>query len=156
MPDYLQKLKKLKPYKVYDNPIFADDQRREKADVWVSRAKEKGLIVEIGKGKFYRRKLDELGRPKPKRYNNPQDRYALRSGQIAPGKYALLRRLFWSNLEEPIALDNYLCAAIEDGGIEAYPLIQRKFGDRKVIEVYLERLRAHKIRVPEFEAYFEI
>ena len=156
MLNYIQKLQELKPYRVYGNDVFSVAGSPQRADVWVSRAKEQGLIVEIGKGKFYRRNLNECHKPKPKRYNRPQDRYALRTGRIMPGKYTMLRSLFWSNLEEPIALENYICAAIEDGGIEAYPFIQRKFGDRKVIEVYLERLRARKIRIPEFEAYFEI
>lgn len=156
---------KKRPYIVFSNKDFKDLDSNSFSLV-AKRAEDKGLIVKIGKGLFYRRSfsenrqinnLDEMQREKyikPKRFNNPSFKYELRHKKVVPAKFPKVSYLFWSNKNNPIDIDKYISKVIEGNFISVYPFLQLGFGDRKVIEVYLKNFKSKGIELEFFEEFF--
>jgi hypothetical protein len=150
------KIKKLHSYKVYDYSIF-DDNIKNAAESFISRASKNGKIIKIGKGRFYKRpSKNELHSEIPEIINNPKDKSALKYNQISPSKYPVFRNLFWSNRNKPIALDNYIGVVLSKDNPESLPYLRNFFGDRKVYEVYLNEFYQKGRRLPLIQEFLEI
>lgn len=134
------KIKKLRCYKVYDYSIFSDDLEKDRDNIAVkmNRIIKKNELVKIGKSKFYKRPKGIINKSAHEYYNNPKDRSALRYESIKPNKYLMFKNLFWSNRNVPIALDKYISRILSEDVIGYMSYLRLIFGDRKVIEVYLE------------------
>lgn len=163
--EFNKKIKALKPYVVYGADDFKEIENQQFSNL-VNRAREKSLIVKIGKGKFYRRddksiaKLSKASDSEnwkfPKRYNNPSKSFALRHDRIRPFKYPIVADLFWSNKYQNIPLDNFISKIIDEDNFYSFPFLQQSFGDRKVIEVYLKNFKSKKNIKENFEEFFYV
>ena len=148
------KLKALKKYKIYDYEIFIDVLEKKRAESKISKASKKGLLVKIGKGKFY---ISNNKEERQRRFkNNPIDRSALRYNCIVPSKYEIFKKLFWSNQNKSINLDQYISRVLSEDLPMYIPYLSRFFGDRKVVEVYLNNFFNQSNRLPHIESYMEI
>ncbi len=150
-----EKLKHLRPYKVYDYSIF-DKKDISSAESYISRASQKGNIIKIGKGKFYKRTLQNNLNPIPDIKNQPIDRVALRHNKILPSKYPIFNKLFWSNRNTSISLDNYIAVILSKDNPSYLPYLSALFGDRKVYEVYLNNFYQKNMRLSLIEEFLDI
>lgn len=149
------KINKLRNFKVYDYSSISDDLQvnRDSIAVKISRESKKGKIVKIGRGKFYKRdKALEINRVN---FNNPSDKSALRYNEIKPSKYPIFLHLFWSNHNKLIPLDNFIARIIKEDIVSYLAHLRILFGDRKVIEVYLNNIYQSE-RKENFEEFFKI
>ena len=152
---FKDKIAKLRCYKVYDYDIFPDSDKH-KAQSLISRASKERLIVKFGKGKFYKRRKSEAKLPLREFNNNPSNKSALRYDSILPNKYRIFKHLFWSNRNVPISLDNYINRVLSEDLPSYIPYLSSFFGDRKVIEVYLNSVSNGNYRLPLVERYLKI
>jgi len=134
------KIKNLRCYKVYDYSVFSNNLEKDRDIIAVkmSRIVNKSDVVKIGKSKFYKRRKGIRNAISHKYYNNPRDRSALRSNSIKPNKYLVFKDLFWSNRNVSIPLDRYIARILSEDVVGYMEYVRLIFGDRKVIEVYLE------------------
>lgn len=149
------KIKRLRYYKVYDYSVLSDNLKddRDSISVKMSRKFKKNEIIKIGKGKFYKRHKTSSSQNKAvKRFNSPCDKSSLRYNQINPSKYPVFVDLFWSNRNIPIPLDNYISRILSENIVGYLPQLRYFFGDRKIIEVYLNNFYPHnrKMKIEEF------
>ena len=152
---FKDKIANLRCYKVYDYSIFPNCDK-QKAQSLISRASKDGLIVKFGKGKFYKRSKSKVKLQVRKFNNNPSNRSALRYNSILPNKYRVFKHLFWSNRNISISLDNYIYRVLSEDLPSYIPYLSSFFGDRKVIEVYLNSLSNTNHRLPLVERYLKI
>lgn len=150
------KINQLKPYKVYGYSNFKNLDMNSFSNL-VSRAEKKGLLVKIGKGLFYRRNKSEASREAvDSRRNNPSGRYELRQGAVRPERYPIVSELFWSNKHNSIPLENFISKIINEDCYCYFPFLQHKFGDRKVMEIYLKNFRSQGVKKEFFEDFFNV
>ncbi|MEA2018444.1 MAG: hypothetical protein U9N59_08345 [Campylobacterota bacterium] len=152
---FKDKIAKLRCYKVYSYDIFSDSDKH-KAQSLISRASRDGLIVKFGKGKFYKRSKSESKLPIREFNNNPSNKSALRYDSIAPNRYRIFKHLFWSNRNIAISLDNYINRVLSEDLPSYIPYLSSFFGDRKVIEVYLNFINNGNDKLPLIERYLKI
>lgn len=152
------KLNKLRCYKVYDYSCLSDNLKkdRDNISVKINREIKKGKIVKIGKGKFYKRNIaDSKLAAERISFNKPRDRSVLKHGKIVPSKYYVFKRLFWSNQNKAISLDNFISKILEQDVISYASDLRLLFGDRKVIEVYLNNFYQSN-KKPNIEDFLKI
>ena len=149
------KIKNLRNYKVYDYTLF-DDQNKITVESYISRAAKKGEIIKIGKGKFYKRASNINNHNIPQFINHPRDKVALRHNKISPSKYPIFSKLFWSNRNVAIYLDNYIGVILSKDDPSYLPYLRELFGDRKVYEVYLNHFYQQNRRLELIEEFLEI
>ena len=152
------KIDRLKCYKVYDYKAISKDLERDRDNISVkiSREAKKGNIVKIGKGKFYKRNIssnEELNNRVL--INKPKDKSSLRYEKIIPSKYPSFKRLFWSNNSSPIPLNNFISKILDQDVIGYFADLRVLFGDRKIIEVYLNNFYPHNRKI-NLEEFFKI
>ncbi len=152
---FKDKIAKLRCYKVYGYDIFSHSDKH-KAQSLISRASRDGLIVKFGKGKFYKRSKNEAKLPIREFNNNPSNKSALRYDSIVPNRYRIFKHLFWSNRNIAISLDNYIMRVLSEDLPSYIPYLSSFFGDRKVIEVYLNSRNGGNNRLPLVERYLKI
>ena len=155
MSIWIHKIKKLRNYKVYDYSLF-EDENKIAAQSYISRASKKGEIVKIGKGKFYKRASNIKEHKIPQLINHPRDKVALRHNKISPSKYPIFSKLFWSNRNVAIGLDNYIGVVLSKDNPAYLPYLRELFGDRKVYEVYLNYFYQKNRRLELIEEFLEI
>ena len=149
------KIKNLRNYKVYDYTLF-DDQNKITVESYISRAAKKGENIKIGKGKFYKRASNINNHNIPQFINHPRDKVALRHNKISPSKYPIFSKLFWSNRNVAISLDNYIGVILSKDDPSYLPYLRELFGDRKVYEVYLNHFYQQNRRLELIEEFLEI
>lgn len=153
-----ERINHLKCYKVYDYSSISKDLKndRDNIAVKISREAKKGMLVKIGKGKFYKRNI-----PLEEQFvnrvlvNKPKDKSSLKYGKIIPSKYPSFKKLFWSNNSNPIPLGNFISKIIEQDVIGYFADLRVLFGDRKIIEVYLNNFYPNSRKI-NFEEFFKI
>lgn len=156
--EFEKSLLQLKPYKVYSYSNFKDINPDSLA-VFLNRAEKKGLVVKIGKGLFYIRDKKSIGLRKSNivlRRNNPSGRYELRRGRVSPIKFPIVSNMFWSNKYQEIPLANFISRIISEDAFCYFGFLQKKFGDRKVIEVYLNNFKSKGDSKEFFEEFFDV
>lgn len=156
--EFNNKLLHLKPYKVYNYASF-EDINPDSLAVFLNRAEKKGLIVKIGKGLFYIRDKKKINQQKNNivlKRNNPSGRYELRRGKASPKKYPIVSNMFWSNKYQEIPLDSFISRIIDEDSFCYFGFLQKKFGDRKVIEVYLNNFKSKGNSKEFFEEFFDV
>lgn len=149
------KIKNLRNYKVYDYALF-DNENKIAAESYISRAAKNGDIIKIGKGKFYKRASSIKEHNIPQFINHPRDKVALRHNKISPSKYPIFSKLFWSNRNVAISLDNYIGVILSKDDPSYLPYLRELFGDRKVYEVYLNHFYQKNRRLELIEEFLEI
>ncbi|OGS70790.1 MAG: hypothetical protein A3F91_09765 [Flavobacteria bacterium RIFCSPLOWO2_12_FULL_35_11] len=157
--EFDKKILQLKPYRVYKYSDF-NDLERGSFSVLLNRAEKKGLIIKIGKGSFYRRHKNDMpcfgGRVVLERKNMPSGKYELRRGKVKAINYPIVANLFWSNKHQEIPLDNFISRIIDEDAICYFGFLQKKFGDRKVIDIYLKNFKSKGKLKELFEEFFYV
>ena len=155
--DIDKKIKNLRCYKVYDYSSISNslDEDRSLISVKMKRKEKKNEIVKIGKAKFYKRRKNAPVKNEIMRFNSPSDRAALRYKSVKPSKYPIFLELFWSNRNIPIPLDRYISRVLSEDSISYLPQLRHFFGDRKVIEVYLNNFYPND-RKKHVEEFFNV
>ena len=76
--------------------------------------------------------------------------------KISPSKYPIFSKLFWSNRNVAISLDNYIGVILSKDDPSYLPYLRELFGDRKVYEVYLNHFYQKNRRLELIEEFLEI
>lgn len=154
--DIESKIKRLRYDRVYSNSSLSKIKKESgMISVKLNRLEKNGLIIKIGKGKFIRNKSGIFS--ERHFYNNPSDKSSLRYEKIKPSKYQHFKRLFWSNRDNPIPLDNYIAKILIEDNYFNFSYLGLWFGESRVIEVYLNKIKSkEKIVLKSVERYYNI
>jgi hypothetical protein len=132
---------------VYSFADFSDIDHNA-LSVIVNRLCDSGLLVKIGKGKFYKRSK-EASKEFCERQEfckfPPVDKYSIRHGKIKPSRIPMFAGLFYSNRDKAIPLDRFISRVIDEDSIVMSDVLLRRFGRAKVLEVYLNNFRSKGI-----------
>jgi hypothetical protein len=127
----------LQPYCVYSfSDIGLDGNNSSQRSVF-HRSADKH-IVKLGRGKFYFDPNIKEGEQKKFLYLHGHDKIALKRGSVKAGSVHVSKNIFWSNPNGYIPVPNVIASVIEKGSMDDINNLRYRFGDHKIVEVFLK------------------